>query len=464
MAQPNPGPTERGRATLRRGVAALLLSTLAGAVSGACRGSQESSPVSEGPRRIILVSLDTVRPDHLGVYGYDRPTSPALDRFAASGVVFEDTVAQASATLASHASILTSRIPKHHGAAFAEHHALGVGVPTLAQVLREAGYRTVAFTGGGQLDRRFGLDRGFEAYRETRFNQNFRETAGLAIQWLRDHREERAFLFLHTYEPHHPYVARDLPGLEGDGDSSLPPIISPELLKAINSGSRKIDEGDLRHIVNAYDNDLRSTDDGFARLHRFLRRQGFLDDALIVVTSDHGEEFGEHGAVGWHGHTLNEELLRVPLIVKLPGNVHAGRRVASSVRSLDIAPTILDVAGLPVPDSFQGVSLRPLMASDAAPADRPALSQLDAIPSRLSYRLRPWKLDGGRLFDLDADPLETRDLASVEPDRLRELEQATEEWLGLLPPPAAESVELKDSTLEQLRALGYLSRGEAAEP
>jgi len=440
-----------------RPLASLLSLALAGPFSCGCSGGSTSAPVPDVPRRIILVSLDTVRADHLGLYGYDRPTSPALDRFAAESVVFDDAVAQASATLASHGSILTSRIPRHHGASFSNRRGLGAGVPTLAGRLREAGYRTAAFTGGGQLDHRFGLDRGFEEYRETRFNQNFRDTAGLGIEWLRAHRGERVFLFLHTYEPHHPYVARGLRGLESDYDGPLPPVISLELLKEIKSGSRRIDERDLRHIVNAYDNDLRSTDDGFRRLHRFLRRQGFLEDALIVVTSDHGEEFGEHGSVGWHGHTLYEELLRIPLIVKLPGGAHAGTRVSSSVRSLDIAPTILDLAGRPIPEGFEGVSLLPLVSPGTSSPDRPALSELDAVPSSVSYRRRPWKLVGARLFDLDADPLETRNLASVEGERLQDLNRAAEEWLGLLPPPAAERVDLENSTREQLRALGYLS-------
>ena len=444
-------------------VASLLPLALVGALSGGCSGGPPpvpDGPEGAGPQRIILISLDTVRADHLGVYGYDRPTSPAIDRFATSAVVFEDAVAQASATLASHASILTSRIPRHHGASFSDRHALGAGVLTLAGLLQEAGYRTIAFTGGGQMDRRFGLDRGFQEYQETELNQNFRETAGLGIEWLRANRGERVFLFLHTYEPHHPYVARGLPGFESDYDGPLPPIISLELLKEINFGSREIDERDLRHIVNAYDTDLRSTDEGFRRLHRFLRRQGFLEDALIVLTSDHGEEFGEHGAVGWHGHTLYEEQLRIPLIVKLPGNAHAGTRVPSSVRSLDIAPTILDIAGLPIPETFQGVSLRSRMSGSPEAGDLPALSQLDASPPSVSYRQRPWKLDGTRLFDLGADPLESRDVASAETGRSEELNQAVEEWLGRLPPPSAERVELEDSTLEQLRALGYLSREE----
>lgn len=442
-------------------ITSLLTLALAGALSGGCREGAPPVPDERpGPQRIILISLDTVRPDHLGVYGYARPTSPAIDRFAATAVVFDDVVAQASATLASHASILTSRIPRHHGARFAERQALGADVPTLAGLLREAGYRTVAFTGGGQMDRRFGLDRGFDEYQETRLNQNFRETAGLGIQWLRANREERVFLFLHTYEPHHPYVARGLPGLESDYDGPLPPVIPAELLKEISFGSREIDERDLAHIVNAYDNDLRSTDDGFHRLHRFLRRQGFLDDALVVLTSDHGEELGEHGAVGWHGHTLYEELLRVPLIVKLPGGAHAGTRVAASVRSLDIAPTILDLAGVPIPEGFQGVSLLPHLAPGVSPADLPALSELDAAPPRVSYRQRPWKLDGPRLFDLEGDPGESRDVASTESRRLEALDRAAEEWLGRRPPPPAERVELEDSTLEQLRALGYISRQE----
>jgi arylsulfatase A-like enzyme len=449
---------DRILSTMRLRPTASLLSLALATTCGGDREDRAVGPDHRAPQRIILVSLDTVRTDHLGIYGYDRPTSPAIDGFAASAVVFDDAVAQASATLASHASILTSRIPSHHGAFFAKQRALGVDVTTLAGILRRAGYRTIAFTGGGQLSPQFGLDRGFEEYQETRFNQNFHQTAGLGIRWLREHRRERVFLFLHTYEPHHPYVARDhFPGLESEYDGPLPPVIPPELLKEITFGKREIDERDLRYIVHAYDSDLRSTDEGFRRLLRFLRRQGFFEDALIVLTSDHGEEFGEHGGVGWHGHTLYEELLRIPLVIKLPGNAHAGTRVSSSVRSLDIAPTILDYAGLPVPDDFQGVSLRPQMSGRSAPGDLPALSELDADPARVSYRRRPWKLDGARLFDLDADPLESQDRAPTETRQVEELERAAEEWLALRPPPRSERVTLEDESREQLEALGYVT-------
>jgi len=447
-----------------RPVAPLLSLALAVALAGGCAQGRESAPVgpeSAGPQRIILISLDTVRADHLGVYGYDRPTSPTIDHFAKSAVVFEDVVAQASSTLPSHASIFTSQIPRHHGASFTGKSALAEGLPTLAGRLRDAGYRTVAFTGGGQMDRRFGLDRGFDEYHESQRNQNFRHTVGLGLDWLRQHRQERVFLFLHTYQPHHPYTAvRDLPRFEMGYEGSLPPTISLDLLREINSGEREIDERDLQHIVNAYDADLRATDEGFRRLRRFLRRQRFFDEALVVLTSDHGEEFGEHGTVGWHGHTVYEELLRVPLIIKLPGNAHAGTRVRSSVRSLDIAPTILDYAGLPVPETFQGVSLRAHISGDAAAGDLPALSELDGVPDTVSYREGSWKLNEGRLFDLDADPLESRDVASAETVRAQELDRALEDWLDLRPPPSPEHVELESSTLEQLRALGYLTRDE----
>jgi arylsulfatase A-like enzyme len=257
---------------------------------------------------------------------------------------------------------------------------------------------------------------------------------------------------------------RDLPLFETDYDGPLPPVISLELLREINEGERLIDERDLQHIVDAYDADLRATDMGFRRLRRFLRRNGLLEEALIVLTSDHGEEFDEHGTVGWHGHTLYEELLQVPLIIKLPGNAHAGTRVSSSVRSLDIAPTVLDYASVPMPEGFQGVSLRPYISGSSRARDLPALAELDGHPGTVSYREGPWKLNDGRLFDLAADPLETRDVTAVEEARADRLARALEEWLERVSPGSSERVELEDSTLEQLRALGYLSRGEPAEP
>jgi arylsulfatase A-like enzyme len=402
---------------------------------------------------VIFISIDTLRPDHLGCYGYAPPTTPSLDAFRRDAILFREVTAHAPTTLTSHASMFASLIPTHHGASHLRGRPLSDEVVTLTEVLREDGWQTAAFVGGGQLAGIYGLDQGFDTYDDG--GQLFQSTVDSALAWL-DQREQRPFyLFLHTYEVHHPYEPRPdlLIEFDDDYDGSLPDRISIDLLRRINNGERKLDVGDAAHIIASYDAEIRSMDEAFGRLIQALKDRDLYDGALIVFTSDHGEEFGEHGTMGWHSHTLYEELLRVPLLVKLPASEQAGATVEARARGIDIAPTVLEAVGLPRPTFFEGASLLPAGDEREAPA----------ISTRVAFRkeysslvMGRWKWNRPRLFDLAADPGETVDLAEVETEVAEQLERKLRSALSSREAPRVESVAPGEEDRRRLRALGYL--------
>lgn len=407
---------------------------------------------------LILISIDTLRADHLGCYGYDRPTSPALDRLCEDSVVFSEAIAQAPSTLHSHASMLTSLIPHHHGASWGGRTKLAEECLTLAEVVQEAGMATGAFTGGGQMDRLFGLDQGFDFY-EQPGARHFYGTVKLAEEWLKQRPDRPFFLFLHTYETHHPYEpqARFLELFEESYDGELPDEITVEMLRRINRKERTLQDGDLEHIVNTYDAEIRSVDEALEHLIAFLRENSLYDNTVIVFTSDHGEEFDEHGRVGWHSHSLYDELLKVPLIVKFPEQEHAGARVPAQVSSIDVAPTVLAALGLQTPEEFEGHDLTPL-TSGVESESRAVISRIDRQLGKDidSIRQPGWKLYRGQLFDLEVDPEELWDTALNKAKLVEELRAELEAVKNSRNPCQGDQVAPTGTTLDELKALGYL--------
>jgi arylsulfatase A-like enzyme len=412
---------------------------------------------------VVLVSIDTLRPDHLGCYGYAKPTSPEIDRFRREAVLFREVVAPASSTLPSHASMLTSLLPQHHGASFRKRSALHAGLLTLAEVLRRAGFATASFNGGGQVHRTWGLDRGFDVYVSATDaseaevgDDTMHQQVEAAEPWLEKVRGQPFFVFLHTYEVHHPYTpARErLARMETSYTGRLPDRISFRLLERINTGEKVLRPGDLEHIVATYDAEILGADSGFAELLGLLRRLGRYDSSLIIFTSDHGEAFGERGKVGWHGDTLYDEQILVPLIVRLPRGRLAGTTVKEQVRLIDLAPTVLSVLGLPVPREFSGAVID--FAAHAAARPPWAAAVIDGSTRELALRTSQWKWYEGRLYDLVWDPGETHDVVSLHPDvehdlsgRLGTILRSREQ---VMPTP----VQLGNDVQEQLRALGYV--------
>jgi arylsulfatase A-like enzyme len=427
--------------------------------------------IAPGPRKarasrppgIVLVSIDTLRPDHVGCYGYRRPTTPQIDRFRRDAVLFRQAVAQAPSTLASHASLFTSLRPPHHGASVSANTKLRPGIVTLAGALKKAGFATASFNGGGQLHRSWGLDRGFDVYVSATDSSDadvgddtLADEVGRGTAWLDGVGDRPFFLFLHTYEVHHPYTPdpRRLRALDPGYAGSLPDRISIRLLEKINSGQRHLGKGDLGHIEAAYDAEIESADAAFGALVRWLRAKGLYDDALVVLTSDHGEAFGERGPVGWHGDALYDEQIRIPLVVKLPHAQAAGSTIENQVRAIDVAPTMLSRLGLAVPAGWSGV---PIDIEGGAAGHPPwAMAALDGNERSLAIRTSRWKWYDGRLYDLEKDPRETRDVERRRPDVERELQDQIVAFVrsrGLAPPTPAE---VPEGVEEQLHALGYL--------
>jgi arylsulfatase A-like enzyme len=440
----------------------LLLLTV---LTAACGLGQGPEAPDTAPN-VVLVSVDTLRADRLGCYGREPSFTSAIDAFREDAVLFEVAIAQAPSTLSSHASLFTSLIPHHHGASMTRRSALAPDHLTLAEVLRTEGFTTAAFHGGGQLDEVFGLDQGFGVYEtpghqpdqpigEEAFSDRFRPTVERALAWLEEESPSRFFLFLHTYEIHHPYTPspEDLAAIETAYAGPLPPAISIDLLSGINGGQTPLGPEDLRHIESTYEAEIRSVDAAFAALVEGLRRLGLYDTTLIVFTSDHGEEFGEHGTVGWHSHTLYDELLRVPLLVKYPGGWHAGEKLDAQVRLLDVAPTVLGAVGVERPGVFQGANLTHFIAGGPPPSPY-ALSALDE--GGTSLRTREWKRIRRELYDLGEDPGETLDVADDNAgvaEKLRRIKvELVTEGPSIGPVDAPVSPELQ----ERLEALGYV--------
>ena len=284
-----------------------------------------------------------------------------------------------------------------------------------------------------------------------------------ALSWLDRQGSGRPFfLFLHSYEVHSPYTPDpELRARFGRFPTRLGDAVSVLDLWQVKEGQSSFGPADLAHIVASYDAEIVSADRGFGRLLDGLRQRGLEERTVVVLTSDHGEEFGEHGVVGWHSHTLFDELLRVPLVVRLPGGAHAGHRIEYQVSGIDLAPTVLDAAGLVPPATFQGRSLLDLVEGAASSPSPFVLSGRDSKRrDLLSLRGEGWKwirFDG--LYDLRADPGETRNLRNTSEEaraRQRVLRSRADRWLNARRPPAVVDVEPGQAMEEQLRALGYI--------
>ncbi|MCP4657626.1 MAG: sulfatase-like hydrolase/transferase [bacterium] len=426
---------------------------------------------------VVLISLDTVRGDHLQFMGYRRETSPHIDRLADRGTVFTTAVSQAPWTTPSHFSIFTATYPSvHQGNQSGEvtTRYWDDRLPTMASMLRERGYLTAAFTGKGQISAKFGFFKGFDFYNETARDQTGSDVGPIlekSVRWLRENRDRSFFLFLHTYEPHVPYRDDHFVTREG------------------------IDPGDtVAYRTARYDGNLRRTDVLVGGFVDELERLGLLADTIVVLTSDHGEDLTGRYPLDpgpQHGHTLYDELLLVPLIFHAPGRIPEGERIDHQVRLIDILPTILDYLELDseaLSQSIQGQSLRAMIEGrDATP--RPAYSEATTYGTereslrtagykyihRLSYgtlassqHFRDLPLSPSEeLYDLKTDPGETVDLAQSRPELLRKLR---EKLLAMFPergddyfekaasqrPSYKIDISRDEELMESLRRLGYI--------
>ena len=425
----------------------------------ACASTATSAPpntaASPSPN-IVLITLDTTRADRMGFLGSERGLTPNLDGLARRGVVFSRAYAQVPLTTPSHATILTGTYPGFNHVNYMGD-ALGKALPFLPDILHRNGYRTAAFVGALVLDPRKlapGFERGFDTYdagfhrrrgsedRYVSLERRGEEVVNRALAWLDKQPAGPFFLWIHLYDPHDPYSP-------------------PEPYKT-------------RYQEKPYDGEIAYTDSVVGRLITGLRTRGLLDSALLAVMADHGEAFGEHGE-NHHGIFLYDETIHVPLLFKLPGQ-HPSRKVASGVGLVDVAPTILRAAHLPVPPLMQGESLLSFMKLEqAGAASQPSDSNLqrsvyaESAYGHLSFgwsTLRAWRTGKylyieapeRELYDQSVDPLAAHNLA---PDSKAVADTAAAQIAEfnrmMTKGSAAEKTQLSPEQNESLNALGYLS-------
>jgi arylsulfatase A-like enzyme len=331
----------------------------------------------------------------------------------------------------------------------------------MAEILQQNGYRTVSFNDGGYVSSRFGFDQGFDLYHS--FPKTSRGTlknrVNRAIKWIKENQGEKFFLFLHTYEVHHPYTPKEeyLALFDTDYSGDLPSHITRDLLLEINDNKMIINESDKQHIIDTYDAEIKSMDDSFLVLINFLKNNNLFDNTIIIFTSDHGEEFGEHGLMGWHGTTLFDEVLHIPLIVKFPNSLFSSTAVSQQVSSMDILPTLLDVLDIPKEKIFEGTSLMSLVKGKRKKMY--AVSEMGSYGK--SIRTQAWKYCRIRsselLFNLANDPNEQSDVASEQLDVTNRLKTVLESFLVKRRISLPENkANLDKETLEQLKDLGYI--------
>jgi arylsulfatase A-like enzyme len=432
---------------------------------------------SRTDHNLILISFDTLRADHVGLYGYPRDTSPCLDAIGRDAVVFDMTIAQAASTAPSHRSLFLSRLPSTQRQED----------PFLAELLAEVGYSTAAFTGGGYVSAKLGFDRGFASYFESRGSPNdLREVYPRAESWLREHAgdEEPFFLFLHFFDVHHPYTApqqyEDL--FSPDYDGAIAGRDTGPILKGLRRLEKEqavspadvppamtLAEAERERIVALYDGGIRHADAHLGKLQRLLQELGLWDETILVILSDHGEELWDHGSI-LHSRQLYQEILRVPLVIRLPHGSHGGTRVTAPVRLLDVAPTILDLLGLtPFPRGYQGRSLLQLITGSESDQVLPEPFISSAMARRAAIQwpwkiIRDGKLESYEMYNLEEDPLEQHDRGVGNQENASAHYQRIIERIGLpvfrpsstLPTPSPTPPIDDPELTEKLRALGYL--------
>jgi arylsulfatase A-like enzyme len=409
-------------------------------------------------RGILLISIDTLRPDHVGAYGYPRPTTPRLDALAREGLLAEDAVSTSSWTLPAHLSLLTSVDPGAHGGVDLEHGFNG-RIPTLAETLKRAGFATQAVTSHLYVSSVYGVDRGFD---HLDFHQDRKATdvADRAMDVLDRHGDRPFFLFLHFYDPHWHYD----PPASTRAAFERPYQGNVTGLWQDFSKRERVSAADVQHLLDLYDGEIRYVDDEVGRVLDHVKARGLDRNTLVVVTSDHGEEFQEHGS--WeHQKTLYEEVIRIPLLMRGPGV--PPRREPAQVSLMDVAPTVLAWAGLPAWSHAQGSSLL------ASPGTREAYGETDHTTDgthKLFLRGAQgrWKtivslsraeksVRATEWYDLATDPAEKYRL-SPPPDVAEALRRrAVGRWqTGRAQSVPGPSVALTPEQRDRLRALGYV--------
>jgi arylsulfatase A-like enzyme len=422
---------------------------------------------------VVWISLDTLRADHLGAYGYTRPTSPNLDAFAARGLLFQWAISQAPWTRPSHRSMLTGVYPASRG---------GRESPMIGETLYRAGYETFAVTGGGQVDSTLGFDRGFGIYRVW----DWIHEPQRMVDWAagRAQRTDRPFFaFLHCYETHEPYTHARF--AEGMPSGRLTGEFSKEIWNRLR---KRFSDDEMRYAEALYDGDIAYTDARLGEFFAEFEKAGLLADSIVIVTSDHGEQFWENGSWG-HGQNLHDHQIHVPLLVFLPDAVRddlarASRErqkgppltqgaIEDQVELVDLYPTLLELLGIELEGPVNGRSLVSLLQGQGALPAREAFAEHTNVKEHEQKALRTPRFkfivsiprkssnvtgESYEIYDLKRDPAEQKNLAPGLPDRVSELRVRIGRIMDGTDLALEEEVpaEIDDDLRNQLKALGYI--------
>ena len=452
-----------------------------------------SGPAPAGPN-VLLITVDTLRADHLSSFGYRRIATPGMDRLATQGVAFERAIAPTSWTLPSLVSIQTGNDPIVHGQ-ITDESVLDPGFVTLAEAFSQKGYTTAAFLTNTYLLAKKGLDQGFEAYQhaeDDRYAPTFsglslwefllpiraathsaQEVTRRTLRFLDQHKSRPFYVWVHYIDPHVPYgdwYITQHPDYDRDYTGQTGRVITIPMLQQYVRSREVPDAQEIRHWNACYDAEILYLDRQIGRLLDGLDRMGLADNTLVVLTSDHGEEFWEHDFL-CHGYTLYNEVVQVPMLMRWPGQLKPGMRVPTTVSLLDLAPTFIDIAGIPTPQGFQGRSLLPLLRGESVP-EQAAFSHLDLHDIRMDSNhddrydlVRNLNTGYPLLFDAQTDPAQRSDLSRTQIEQVQEfavkLEQRkneSEDMRKALPLSGKDlKIELDPDMADKLKALGYIN-------
>jgi arylsulfatase A-like enzyme len=449
---------------------------------------------------VILITLDTTRADHLTPYGYNRDTSPFLEKLASQGVLFEDAFTVSSWTLPSHSSIFTGKLPTVHGATY-QHWWLDSSEDCLAEILKRKGYQTAAFVSGPFLLATFNVAQGFEYYDDQldplsgiqrlmfvkvirRFykkplwwvdgQRNASEVNRQVHKWFEHDAEAKPFLlFINYFDPHDPYLPPDpykkkygTPNSRMNG--RIEGIYSDRATgERIAKDGKPLRDDDYAALKGLYDGEIRFTDDQLSNLFEFLQKHNLLSNTLVIITSDHGESIGEHKILD-HGHALYEEQIKVPLIVIGPG-IPKGKRISGLVRNIDILPSLLEYLKLPVQKGIQGKSFLSNLNNDRLD-DRIYIGEIFQDPNtrvrRFQRDLKSWRDDSKKLlwssnghhefYDLHSDRAENLNLYNDRQQAIIALAESLFDYLKGLPKKERRTTpQIDEESRESLKATGY---------
>ncbi|HYC56336.1 MAG TPA: sulfatase [Candidatus Binatia bacterium] len=467
-------------------VAAFILSSAVPVERASAALTAETPPVGSGERyNVVLISLDSLRSDHLSTYGYQRETSPNLTRLARQGVLFRNAMATSSWTLPTHLTMFTGRYQISHGVV-EDTRVLLPSIPTLGQVFKAAGYDTAGYVSGPYVAGHYGYARGMDTYvdfsadvgkgREAREQITSPSINEQALAWLDQRGDAPFFLFLHYFDIHYDYIP----------PAPYDRMFDPDYTGTIDGRNfierkdvhAKMDKRDLEHILALYDGEIRFTDHHVGAILDKLEQKGLSGKTVVLLTADHGEEFFEHGNKGHH-RTVYDEVLRIPFLLRIPGDANAGKEVTEQVSLVDVFPTLLDLAGLPPAPDIEGVSLRSLADGSGAERDAVYAEFFDKLGLNLQVarrtpavktiehfnRITHPRRSAIEHYDLADDPDERDDRASDNPAAVRAELTAMSGWLEARwrSQRAAEaaaggrkSIDIDDETMERLKSLGYV--------